>query len=145
MRRARSLTAAIAATVLLMPSAAAAQDCIGAITDVDRKLQNPQRGDDWNRIQVRLYIAEQFLAENELAKCLDAVHDAETIAGLRVNPAPGATTSGSMQAADPPEEASAEGAEQDKDTSPAGANIQGLDAEGWGRNEADPVPAADEP
>jgi hypothetical protein len=145
MRRTSLLAVTFGVTVLLLPSIASAQDCAGAITAVDQKLQKPQQRDNWNRIQVRLYVAEQFLEDNELQKCLEAVREAETIAGLGVNPETGTTTSGLTQTADPPEEASAEGADQDKDTSPAGANIQGHDAEGWGRNEADAVPAADEP
>lgn len=160
MNRKLLLSAALAAAIPLLPSAVAAQTdqqkqtnqqtqatqspqagqsqnqqgCRGEISAVDQKLEGmKQQRDTWNRTQVQLYIAEQFLQKGQPKNCLGAVQEARAILGAKTGKTPAGATQTTGQAG----QTTAQDQDKNADTA-GGSNIGGVKPEGWGTNEAQP-------
>lgn len=125
MPRAYALAAAVA--VALTAPSGPALACAEAIDAIDRQLRGAAQDDAWIRTQVRLYIAEQMLDEGHVDGCLAALREAHEISGIPVS----GTLPGGPSGAAPP----TTGTDAAEDAGPAGANVIGVDPEGWGNDE----------
>lgn len=140
MKRATISAAALVAAVSLSPSASTAQDCADAIATVEQGLQQVQRRGDWNRAQVQLYLAEQFRQEGQAENCLAHVRRARAIVGAEIEMPAGVTASDAARAVGRGERET-----EETEDGPGGANIAGVDREGWGQNEAEGDEVPQEP